>query len=119
MPTRTRTREYPTRTGHGFALPVTMPTHIPVTITTIPITTIAATASTSKAPCANPFSPWDGDNMLPEVLKVQECTTGPWRRVWELSAITAWSRKGELTVLGSESPLKFLFYFVIIMALFY
>ena len=59
----------------------------------------------------NPFSPWDGNNAPAEVPKVQERTAGPWRMVWAVSAVTAWSGKGELTVLGSEGPLNFLFYF--------
>jgi hypothetical protein len=47
------------------------------------------------------FSPWDGDNVPPEVPKVQECTVGPCRRVWAVRA-----------------HLNFYFTFVIIMSLF-
>ena len=91
--------------GHG-------PSHVTATTTAISVATTAAAAFTSEAPCANAFSLWDSSNALLEVPKVQECTAGPCRMVWAASAITAWGGKDELTDLGSEGPLKFLFYFL-------
>ena len=60
-----------------------------VPITAIAATVIAAAATTSEAPHANTFSPWDGNNAPPEVLEAQECLAGPYRRVWAVSAIAA------------------------------
>jgi hypothetical protein len=89
-----------------------VPSHIALTTPTTPINSIAAAASTSKAPHTNAFSPWGGNNTPPEVPKAQECIAGACRRVRAVSAVAAWGGKGELTVLGSEGPLKFLFYFL-------
>ena len=87
--------------------------HIALTTPTFPIAAIAVAASTSEALRTNVFGPWDSDNAPPEVPKAQGCIAGACRRVRAVSAVAPWGRKGELTtVLGSEGPLNFLFYFL-------
>ena len=78
------------------------------------VATIAAVTATSVAPCADTFSPWDGNNAPPEVPEVQECLAGPCRKVWEVTAVAPWGRKGKLTVLGSKGPTFFLLYFFLL-----
>jgi hypothetical protein len=80
------------------------PSHVAVIIPTIPVAAITAMTSTSEAPRANAFSPWDGNNMPPEGPEAWECLAGPCRRVGVASAIAPWGGKGELTVLGGEGP---------------
>jgi len=83
-----------------------------------PVAAIAAATATSKAPCTDTFSPWDGDNVPLEVPEVQECLVGPCRGVWEVTAITPWGGKGKL--MGSKGPTYFfIVLFLIIMFLFY
>jgi len=83
------------RPGHA-------PSHVAATATAIPVTAIAAATTTSKAPCTNTFSPWDGDNVPLEVPEVQKWLAGPCRRVRAVSAIATRGGRGKLTVLGSK-----------------
>ena len=86
------------------------PSHVAATATAVPVTAITTATAASEAPHTNPFSLWDGDNVLPEVPEVQECLEGPCRRVRAVSTIAARGRKGELAVLGSKGPNCFLLY---------
>jgi len=88
-------------------MPLYRPGHVPshvatTTTTTVPVTTIAAMTATSKAPRTNTFSPWNGNNVPPEVLEAQKWLAGPCRRVQVVSAVTTRGRRGKLTALGSK-----------------
>ena len=86
-----------------------MPSCIAVTPTASIAITIAAVTATIEVPCGDLFSPWDGDNVLPEVLEVPKRLATPYRGVGVVSAITARGEKGELTLLSSHGPFDFLY----------